>query len=462
MNFLSNLRERVPSGRRLYSLLAIVAMILAVLGDLLFVRFSIMPRWQARNELAAQLVAAEQELLEARRAEDEDPDKLKEQLEAAQAELDEVASLFFSESQAAEVLNNLYQCASESGVEILNLQSQPGPGEGSEEGEKKELYDVKTFQLRVTGSVPSLIAFVSRIEEATFESFAISNVSVAEGERLHNLTMDITLYTSPYSSGASEPVPPDLVPTATPVDLTQLEESLEAAWASKDWDQAIYLIDQILAVDPDYEGMMEKLYQAHVNYGAQLLEEGDRSDAIAQFDLALEIKPGGAEALAGLQQAAATPTPTLTVEGQLRRELDDAWEAEDWEEVIGLIERILEINPDDEDMVEKLYAAHVNYGYKLVDEERFEEAKEEFGRALVVKPGGAEAVTGLRELAGGIPSPTATPTSTPESTVYVVRRGDTLYSIARRYGTTVQAIMSANGLTNYNIYVGQQLYIPVR
>jgi LysM repeat protein len=47
--------------------------------------------------------------------------------------------------------------------------------------------------------------------------------------------------------------------------------------------------------------------------------------------------------------------------------------------------------------------------------------------------------------------------------VHVVRYGDTLYSIARRYGTTVQAIMTANGLSNRNfIWTGQRLVIPGR
>ena len=44
---------------------------------------------------------------------------------------------------------------------------------------------------------------------------------------------------------------------------------------------------------------------------------------------------------------------------------------------------------------------------------------------------------------------------------YTVQRGDTMYSIARRYGTTVGAISAANGITNpNNIYVGQRLWIP--
>jgi len=46
-------------------------------------------------------------------------------------------------------------------------------------------------------------------------------------------------------------------------------------------------------------------------------------------------------------------------------------------------------------------------------------------------------------------------------TVHVVSRGDTLYSVARRYGTTVNAIVRTNGLRNPNwIYVGQKLIMP--
>jgi LysM repeat protein len=44
---------------------------------------------------------------------------------------------------------------------------------------------------------------------------------------------------------------------------------------------------------------------------------------------------------------------------------------------------------------------------------------------------------------------------------YVVRHGDTLFSIARRYGTSVWALQRANHLANANyIYAGQRLLIP--
>lgn len=46
-------------------------------------------------------------------------------------------------------------------------------------------------------------------------------------------------------------------------------------------------------------------------------------------------------------------------------------------------------------------------------------------------------------------------------TIHIVQRGETLASIARWYGTTVQAIVSANGIWNPNlIYAGQRLIIP--
>ena len=45
--------------------------------------------------------------------------------------------------------------------------------------------------------------------------------------------------------------------------------------------------------------------------------------------------------------------------------------------------------------------------------------------------------------------------------VHTVRSGDTLWLLANRYGTTVDAIKQANGLTSDNLSIGQILKIPV-
>ncbi len=58
-----------------------------------------------------------------------------------------------------------------------------------------------------------------------------------------------------------------------------------------------------------------------------------------------------------------------------------------------------------------------------------------------------------------VPTPRATPVPTP--LVHVVQRGETLTSIAQRYGVTVADLAAANRIKDPNlIVVGQRLTIP--
>ena len=81
------------------------------------------------------------------------------------------------------------------------------------------------------------------------------------------------------------------------------------------------------------------------------------------------------------------------------------------------------------------------------------------GQVLTV-PGAAPAAVTAPAPAASVP--TSVPTSISTRTSYTVVRGDTLSGIATRYGTTVAAIQSANGLKNASfIRVGQVLSVPV-
>ena len=97
------------------------------------------------------------------------------------------------------------------------------------------------------------------------------------------------------------------------------------------------------------------------------------------------------------------------------------------------------------------------------------------GQVLVLPtplPGGAPSQPPANPYPSAPPAPGYTPVITtypPGTTItttvtmvqYVVKQGDTLSSIAQRFRTTPQAIMSANGITNPNlVYVGQLLNIP--
>ena len=70
------------------------------------------------------------------------------------------------------------------------------------------------------------------------------------------------------------------------------------------------------------------------------------------------------------------------------------------------------------------------------------------GAAIVMLAVGGQAATSVRA-------------AKPAGQTYVVRRGDTLSSIAARYGTTSGAIARANHITNPNLVViGKRLTIP--
>lgn len=56
--------------------------------------------------------------------------------------------------------------------------------------------------------------------------------------------------------------------------------------------------------------------------------------------------------------------------------------------------------------------------------------------------------------------PSNTGTNPNNMFMYTVKKGDSLYSIAKKYGTTVNAIKSLNYLKSDNLSIGQQLRIP--
>lgn len=59
-----------------------------------------------------------------------------------------------------------------------------------------------------------------------------------------------------------------------------------------------------------------------------------------------------------------------------------------------------------------------------------------------------------------VPNPDPAPDTGSGSFAYTVRSGDTLWLLANRYGTTVDAIKRLNGLTSDNLQIGQVLRIP--
>ncbi len=82
------------------------------------------------------------------------------------------------------------------------------------------------------------------------------------------------------------------------------------------------------------------------------------------------------------------------------------------------------------------------------------------GQVLTIPGTTTTTTTPTTPTTGTTPTTPTTPTTSSSGT-YTVQAGDSLGRIASRFGVTVSAIMSANGLSNPNlIYVGQVLKIP--
>ncbi len=97
-----------------------------------------------------------------------------------------------------------------------------------------------------------------------------------------------------------------------------------------------------------------------------------------------------------------------------------SWAVGDWPGAISALKGVRAIDPGYAGAVDKLYAAYINYGRALAKEGRDDEAIGQFRLALVVRPGGVEALLALEGLgateSGLLPTPTSSPTSGPTST----------------------------------------------
>ena len=107
------------------------------------------------------------------------------------------------------------------------------------------------------------------------------------------------------------------------------------------------------------------------------------------------------------------------------------------------------------DTLQSLASRFGTTGYRLLQVNCLQKAHEVYeGREIYVP---AEPLPTLR------PKPQATrcvPQTPPGWVTYVVQRGDTLSSLARRTGTTVARLQEVNCLSSTQIYIGQRLSVP--
>ncbi len=370
---------------------ALAAVVILALGLVGFVVLGLVPAWKLTSSLRNDLTAARGNLETREMIQADAPRRAQQQVTDAEARRTSAASRFLREDQARQALDRLYAYGAAAGATIVDMQSQPNV-----EG---DVFSQRSFALRAEGTWDELLDFLVRLEEAALPGFVVGNLKIipapavdaaaaaatAAAERVpYVLTTDIALYVSPYAPEPQIAATAAVTATTMVASEDDLWTRLQTAWQTNDWAGAVAMAEQLLALTPGEPEVEEALYRAYVNHGYHLLASHHVDEARAQFEAALQVKPGGQEAQLELQQINANALAVFAAEDRLVRELQAASTAGDWQEVIRLLRLIQTIHPDYPDLDAQLRQAYLNFGDQLAAQGKKDAAEEQYKQAELI------------------------------------------------------------------------------
>ncbi len=279
-------------------------------------------------------------------------------------------------------------------------------------------------------------------------------------------------------------------PAAAEVHPASLLEHLERAWNGANWPAALAILEQLRTETPDDAGLVDWERRVHLNYGWDLLAAGECLQASEQFEAALALAPGDPAATQGLDLARArcpaaeeqvpviatlpalapTSAPGAAPARSAPVSRTTEYIVQPGDTLYGLarrfgvtVEALREVNG--------LPGEGIIAGTRLLipppaQDDRVRTHTVQAGETLYSLARRYGVTVAQLRRANGLRSDvirTGTVLTIPEATserTHVVQRGETLYSLARRYGVTVDALVSANGLAGTAIRAGQVLRIP--
>ena len=169
------------------------------------------------------------------------------------------------------------------------------------------------------------------------------------------------------------------------------------------WDEAIAELETGLSLDPAYKRQEARdlLFRCYYNSGVQLASADRMEEALLRWDKALEIRPDDADVKRQQELV------SLYLAGM------GYWQA-DWELAIESFALLYGIQPDYEDVTQRLHQAHVSYGDQLFDAQDWCEAQAQYEEALDILA--SAEVTARRDDAAGRCASPEDPTGTPTAT----------------------------------------------
>jgi len=299
MNRLKSLFAGIPLLNDKRSALALVLLVIS-LGVLIGVGLPLIRMIPAYSKLVADLETSQTALEQALLLQKESPPRLRTEIAVVQATLEEAVSVFPSDAQASNQLDDVYRYASEAGVLVSKMDKLVN----TPEEESETTYTTQRVLMEATGDLRQLTNFIRLLTQVALPTFNLDNLTILPSGGRHVLTANVILRSSALSPGVAPRPTPDGSPT--PAGATELREQLDQAWQASNWPRAIEILLEIRQADPEDQNVRGMLYWAYVSNGYVLLDAGRRDEAITQFNKALSINPDGAEATQGLTEALET------------------------------------------------------------------------------------------------------------------------------------------------------------
>ena len=168
------------------------------------------------------------------------------------------------------------------------------------------------------------------------------------------------------------PIPPPApTPTLTPAQVAaRFIPELQVALSGGNWARVLDIVTIMGGVDPSGEAVRQWTLTAHMQYGQFLVQSAQASEALLQFDRAVTLAPGDAEARLWQQ------TTQLYLAGQ------EAFANGDWATAIDAFSQAQEQVPGYGDVLSRLVAAYRRQGQMAIDNEDWGLAIESLTEAI--------------------------------------------------------------------------------
>jgi LysM repeat protein len=247
----------------------------------------------------------------------------------------------------------------------------------------------------------------------------------------------------------------------------QLRQQLEQAKMTGHWQEAIRLLRIIASIDPGYGPVGDELTQAYIHYGDQLALAGDSEGAAEQYQMA-QYSPPNQTPVTATQPLTQAVAPAINTPATATSPMI----------AVALVEPSPTLKPTPlpapTETATPVPTATPQPTASPTQTTAPTATPTATPMATATQPAPPTSTsTSVAATATSTAAPVqvadpATPIATafpvaaqvqPPTATYIVQPGDTLYSIAQRSGTTVEALRAANGLINDNIRAGQTLAI---